>query len=92
MASPGDVIFLPGEISPRRDSPNYSCNIRYMVLIACFLHDSSQVYFRVAIEIPAVYASSITEGMWSLFNPSIAPRERRRKSVIAPNTEGNFLL
>jgi hypothetical protein len=31
LAAPGDVILLPGELAPHRDSPNYSCDIRYMV-------------------------------------------------------------
>jgi hypothetical protein len=27
----GDAVLLPGMFMPRRDSPNYSANIRYMV-------------------------------------------------------------
>lgn len=80
LSSPGDVIFLPGELTPHRDSPNYSCNIRYMV------------YFRISIEIPVVYETSIVDGMWSLYNPSIAPKERKKKSVIAALTEDAFIF
>jgi hypothetical protein len=40
-----------------------------------------KVYFRLAIEIPEVYATALSDGLWSLFNPVIAPKERRRKGV-----------
>lgn len=97
LASPGDVILLPGEISPHRDSPNHSCHIRYMVRLpfeslSLLTHSLMKVYFRVAIEIPEVYATAFADGIWSLWNPAIAPKERRRQSVISGTMGDAFLL
>ena len=96
-ANVGDAVFLPGMLMPRRDSPNYSAHIRYMVIYESLLlyctdsfHFASQLYFRVSARRQTLAVDISKEGIWTHFDPSIAPASLRKKNIV--HTEGTFSL